>query len=54
MLFFAALSVMPLGAATALFFVAPLFITLLAIPVLGEPVGRSGLRRWRWGFWGWR
>ena len=40
MLFFAALSVMPLGAATALFFVAPLFITLLAIPVLGEPVGR--------------
>ncbi|MHA7886462.1 DMT family transporter [Roseicyclus sp.] len=40
MLFFAALSVMPLGVATALFFVAPLFITLLAIPVLGEPVGR--------------
>ncbi len=39
MTFFAALSVMPLGAATALFFVAPLFITLLAIPVLGEPVG---------------
>lgn len=40
MLFFAALSVMPLGVATALFFVAPLFITLLAIPVLGETVGR--------------
>jgi len=40
MAFFAALAVMPLGAATALFFVAPLFITLLAIPVLGEPVGR--------------
>lgn len=40
MLFFLALSVMPLGAATALFFVAPLFITLLAVPVLGEPVGR--------------
>jgi len=40
MTFFAALAVMPLGAATALFFVAPLFITLLAIPVLGEPVGR--------------
>ncbi len=39
MTFFAALAVMPLGAATALFFVAPLFITLLAIPVLGEPVG---------------
>ena len=43
MLFFLALSVMPLGAATALFFVAPLFITLLAIPVLGEPVGRHRL-----------
>ncbi|MDG4650334.1 DMT family transporter [Roseibacterium sp. SDUM158017] len=43
MLFFLALSVMPLGAATALFFVAPLFITLLAIPVLGEPVGRQRL-----------
>ncbi len=41
--FFAALSVMPLGAATALFFVAPLFITLLAIPLLGEPVGRTRL-----------
>jgi S-adenosylmethionine uptake transporter len=39
MSYFLALSVMPLGAATALFFVAPLFITLLAIPVLGEPVG---------------
>lgn len=43
MLFFLALSAMPLGAATALFFVAPLFITLLAIPVLGEPVGRQRL-----------
>jgi S-adenosylmethionine uptake transporter len=40
MTFFAALAVMPLGAATALFFVAPLFITLLAIPVLGERIGR--------------
>ncbi|MBY6200049.1 DMT family transporter [Maritalea mobilis] len=40
MTFFAALAVMPLGAATALFFVAPLFITLLAIPVLGETVGK--------------
>ncbi|MFW2383362.1 MAG: DMT family transporter [Acidimicrobiales bacterium] len=39
MTYFAALAVMPLGAATALFFVAPLFITLLAIPVLGESVG---------------
>ncbi|MEM7340568.1 MAG: DMT family transporter [Actinomycetota bacterium] len=41
--FFAALSVMPLGAATALFFVAPLFISLLAIPLLAEPVGRDRL-----------
>jgi drug/metabolite transporter (DMT)-like permease len=41
MTFFAALAVMPLGAATALFFVAPLFISLLAILVLAEPVGRS-------------
>ncbi|WP_439140030.1 DMT family transporter [Roseicyclus sp.] len=40
MLFFSALAVMPLGAATALFFVAPLFITILAIPLLGETVGR--------------
>lgn len=37
--FFAALSVMPLADATAMFFVAPLFITLLAIPFLGEKVG---------------
>lgn len=43
MTFLAALAVMPLGAATALFFVAPLFITLLAIPVLGESVGRHRL-----------
>lgn len=39
MTYFAALAVMPLGFAVALFFVAPLFITLLAIPVLGEKVG---------------
>jgi S-adenosylmethionine uptake transporter len=37
--FFAAIAVMPLGLATAVFFVAPLFITLLSIPVLGETVG---------------
>ena len=43
MTFFAALAAMPLGAATALFFVAPLFITLLAIPVLGEPIGAPRL-----------
>ncbi len=40
MTFFAALAVMPLATVTALFFVAPLMITLLAIPVLGEQVGR--------------
>ncbi len=39
MAFFAALAVIPLADATALFFVAPLFITLLSIPVLGERVG---------------
>ncbi|MBT8436180.1 MAG: DMT family transporter, partial [Gammaproteobacteria bacterium] len=39
MTYFAALAVMPLAEATALFFVAPLFITLLSIPLLGEKVG---------------
>jgi S-adenosylmethionine uptake transporter len=39
MLFFAGLAVLPLAEATALFFVAPLLITLLSIPVLGETVG---------------
>lgn len=37
--FFAAISVIPLATATALYFVAPLFVTLLSIPVLGETVG---------------
>ncbi|MGR3579910.1 MAG: DMT family transporter, partial [Sagittula sp.] len=39
MTFYAAVAVLPLGQATALFFVAPLFITLLSIPILGEKVG---------------
>ncbi|MEM8775336.1 MAG: DMT family transporter [Pseudomonadota bacterium] len=39
MTFFAALAVLPLGEATALFFVAPLIITLLSVPVLGEKLG---------------
>jgi S-adenosylmethionine uptake transporter len=39
MSFFLALSVLPLAEATALFFAAPLFITVLSIPVLGEKVG---------------
>ena len=43
MTYFSALAVMPMAEATALFFVAPLFITLLSIPILGETVGP---RRW--------
>lgn len=39
MTYFVALAVMPLADATALFFAAPLFITLLSIPILGEQVG---------------
>lgn len=39
MTYFTALAVMPLADATALFFAAPLFITLLSIPVLNEKVG---------------
>ncbi|MEM6304129.1 MAG: DMT family transporter [Pseudomonadota bacterium] len=39
MAFFLALAALPLAEATALFFVAPLFITLLSIPLLGEKVG---------------
>lgn len=37
--FFTALAVMPLAEATAVFFVSPLMITLLSIPLLGEKVG---------------
>ena len=37
--YFTALAVISLADATALFFVAPLMITLLSIPVLGEKVG---------------
>ncbi len=39
MTFFTALAVIPLADATALFFVAPLMITLFSIPILGEKVG---------------
>jgi S-adenosylmethionine uptake transporter len=52
LLYFAALVSMPLGAATALFYVAPLFITVLAIPVLGERVGRHRLTALLIGFAG--
>lgn len=44
MLYFAALAVMPLADATALYYAAPLFITVLSIPLLGEKVGPL-----RWG-----
>jgi len=43
MAFFLALASMPLAEATALFFVNPLFIMLLSVPILGE---RVGLKRW--------
>ena len=43
MTFFLALAVLPLAEATALFFVAPLLITLLSIPILGEQVGPARL-----------
>ena len=39
MIFFSAIATLPLATATALFFVAPIFITLLSIPLLGEKVG---------------
>ena len=37
--FYAAIVAMPLATANALYFVAPLLVTLLSIPVLGESVG---------------
>ena len=37
--FFAGLAALPLAEATALFFVAPLIITMLSVPLLGERVG---------------
>ncbi len=41
--FFTAIHFIPLADATAISFVAPLLLTMLAIPLLGETVGR---RRW--------
>ena len=41
--YFAALTVLPLAEATALVFSAPIFITALSVPILGEKVGP-----WRW------
>lgn len=37
--FFAGIASMPLAEATAIFFVAPLLITMLSVPLLGEKVG---------------
>jgi len=39
LVYFAALTVLPIATATALFFVAPLFITALSVPILGEQIG---------------
>ncbi len=52
MAFFLALAALPLADATALFFVAPLFITLLSIPILGERVGIMRLSAVAVGFLG--
>ncbi len=41
--FFLALAAMPLAEAVAIFFIAPIFITALSVPILGEHVG---IRRW--------
>ncbi len=37
--FYAAIVVMPIATANAIYFISPLFVTLLSIPVLGEKVG---------------
>jgi S-adenosylmethionine uptake transporter len=52
MSFFVALAVLPLAEVTALFFAAPLFITLLSIPVLRENVGPLRLGAVVFGFAG--
>lgn len=50
--FFAGLAAMPLADANALFFVAPLLITLLSVPVLGQSVGPRRLAACSVGFVG--
>lgn len=52
MTYFVALAVLPLADATALFFAAPLFITVLSIPILGEKVGPMRLAAVAIGFAG--
>ncbi len=42
-LYYLALAALPIATVVALFFAAPLFITLLSVPMLGEKVGRP---RW--------
>jgi len=42
-LFFTGLQFLPLATATTLMFLSPIFVTVLAIPMLGE---RVGMRRW--------
>ncbi|WP_245626901.1 DMT family transporter [Aestuariivita boseongensis] len=49
---YAAFIVMPLAKVTALYFVAPFFVTLLSIPILGEPVGLRRLAAIAVGFLG--
>ena len=39
LLFFSALGSLPLATAVAIFFVSPLMITLLSVPLLGETIG---------------
>ena len=43
MTFYLAIAAMPLAEATAIFFISPLIITALSVPILGEQVG---WRRW--------
>jgi len=52
MTYFAALAAIPLADATALFFVAPLMITALSIPLLGEKVGYRRIGAVVLGFFG--
>ena len=52
MTYFVALAAIPLADATALFYVAPLMITLLSIPILGEKVGPMRLGACAVGFFG--
>ena len=52
MVYFTALAVLPLADATALFFVAPLFITILSIFILGEQVGARRITATLIGFCG--